>query len=349
MLNDVTLIALALSYAGLFAWAFRALPSDHWQFLASIPTERTPSGAWTGVNLTYYGVLTSSAVIIAVALTIALVGSLRAPLFKIALFVVSLLIVTIPAARLVARTIEGKANTFTIGGAAFIGLVVAPWIVQAINAMSADNTPPLPFLGSMAALTVAYAFGEGTGRVACISFGCCYGKAVVSGPPWWHTLFRAHHFVFRGETKKAAYEGGLEDVPLIPIQAVTATFLITSALAGLALFLRGALLTAFISTLFLTQSWRVASEFFRADHRGGRRLTVYQMMAVIGMCYGAIVTAFASPDAVVSPDIGVGLTTLWNPAVILSLQTLWLIIFLYTGRSTVTTAQISFSVLKDRI
>jgi hypothetical protein len=349
MVNDLALIALALSYAGLFAWAFRALPSDQWQFLASIPTQRTPTGAWTGANLTYYGLLTSSAVIIAVAMTIALLGALRAPLSKIALFVPFLLSVTIPAARMMARTIEGKANTFTIGGAAFVGLVAAPWLVRTINAMSADNTPPLPFIGSLAALTIAYAFGEGTGRVACISFGCCYGKAVIAGPSWWHKLFRTYHFVFRGETKKAAYEGGLENVPLIPIQAVTAIFLITTAIAGLALFLRGAFLMAFLITLFLTQSWRIVSEFFRADHRGGSRWTAYQVMALIGACYGAVIAYLASPDVPVRPDLMTGFRALWSPSVILSLQLLWLIIFVYTGRSTVTTAQISFSVQKDRV
>lgn len=56
-----------------------------------------------------------------------------------------------------------------------------------------------------------------------------------------------------------------------------------------------------------------------------------------------------SPDNTELPDLVAGLSALWNPSAILSLQLLWLIIFLYTGRSTVTTAEISFSVPKDRI
>jgi hypothetical protein len=349
MFNDLFLAVLALFYALLFMWAFRVLPSAQWQFFASIPTQWTAAGTWSGVNLTYYGLLTASAVTMAVAMMTVMLGSLRTPLSQITLLIVILLIVTVPSARITARIVERKSNGFTIGGAAFIGLLTAPWVIWAINAMSAEHTPGLPLVGSLAALTVAYALGEGTGRLACMSFGCCYGKPVFTGPPRWRSLFRKHHFIFSGETKKAVYEGGFESVPLIPIQAVTAIVLVASALVGFALFLRNSLWMAFMITLFLTQAWRVLSEFLRADHRGGSRLTAYQVMALMGICYGAIMASFGSPDNTELPDLVNGLRALWNPTVILSLQLLWLIIFLYTGRSTVTTAEISFSVLKDRI
>ncbi|MGD9726934.1 MAG: prolipoprotein diacylglyceryl transferase family protein [Nitrospiraceae bacterium] len=349
MSNDIALIILALFYAGLFLWAFRVLPSARWQFLASVPTQQTASGTWSGVNLTYYGLLTAGAVTMAVAMMMVMLASLHTPLLHITLLIVTLLIVTVPAARITARMVERKANGFTIGGAAFTGLLAAPWVIGVINAVTADPTPGLPLVGSLAALTVAYAFGEGTGRLACMSFGCCYGKPVSAGPPGCRSLFNKHHFTFSGETKKAVYEGGFEAVPLIPIQAVTASVLIASALAGFALFLRNNFLMAFMITLFLTQGWRVLSEFLRADHRGGSRLTAYQIMALMGIFYGAILASFGSPDNTEPPDLVAGLSALWNPPVILSLQLLWLIIFLYTGRSTVTTAEISFSVLKDRI
>jgi hypothetical protein len=349
MANDLAVVTLGLFYGILFMWAFRALPSEQWQFLASVPTQRTTAGTWAAVNLTYYGLLTASAVTLAVAMTIVMLASLQAPLSRIALLIVSLLIVTVPAARITARIVERKANGFTIGGAAFVGLMTAPLIVWTINAMSRDHAARLPLIGSLAAVAVAYAFGEGTGRLACISFGCCYGKPVLTGPPQCRSLFRKHHFIFSGETKKAVYESGLDSVPLIPIQAVTAIVFVGSALVGLALFLRNSIFLSFMLTLFLTQTWRVVSEFLRADHRGGPGWTAYQMMALVGLCYGTTVAYLASPDATVLPDIVTGLHALWSPTVILSLQLLWLIIFLYTGRSTVTTAHISFSVQKDRI
>ncbi len=55
------------------------------------------------------------------------------------------------------------------------------------------------------------------------------------------------------------------------------------------------------------------------------------------------------PAFIGRPDILVGLNVLWSPSVIVSLQILWLLLFLYMGRSKVTASQIVFSVLKDRI
>jgi hypothetical protein len=48
-------------------------------------------------------------------------------------------------------------------------------------------------------------------------------------------------------------------------------------------------------------------------------------------------------------DLLTGLKGLWNPALILFMQGIWMTIFLYTGRSTVTGATLSFHVHADRI
>jgi hypothetical protein len=40
---------------------------------------------------------------------------------------------------------------------------------------------------------------------------------------------------------------------------------------------------------------------------------------------------------------------IWNPAVILCLEALWALVFLYTGWSVVTGAALSFHVHEDRI
>jgi prolipoprotein diacylglyceryltransferase len=347
MLNGLVLIGLAFLYLALFCWAFRVLPSEGWQFLASVPLRRTQHGAWEGMNLTYYGLLTSTAVTIAVAVMIVLLGSHHVSLGRITLLIGSLLVLTVPAARLVAWIVEGKANTFTIGGAGFVGLIAAPCLVWTINLIGPEK--PLPAFASLASLAVAYAFGEGTGRIACVSFGCCYGKPLSAAPPWWRHLFSGQSFIFTGETKKAAYEGGFERVPLVPIQAMSAVLLVVSGLAGLALFLAGLSSIAFLATLLLSHGWRVVSEYCRADYRGGLRLSAYQAMAIGGIGYGALVMLLMPPEPPVVPDLLFGLTMLWDPTIIVSLQMLWLLIFLYTGRSTVTASQISFSVLKDRI
>jgi hypothetical protein len=50
-----------------------------------------------------------------------------------------------------------------------------------------------------------------------------------------------------------------------------------------------------------------------------------------------------------SHDTLAGVLSLWNPFVLLSLQVLWILIFIYTGRSRVTAATLSFKVLKENI
>ena len=87
----------------------------------------------------------------------------------------------------------------------------------------------------------------------------------------------------------------------------------------------------------------------RADYRGAGKISAYQIMGMIGVLY-AIGAAFILGDTPLGrPDLEAGIAMLWNPALILFLQGIWLVIFLYTGRSTVTGATLSFYVHRDRI
>ena len=54
-------------------------------------------------------------------------------------------------------------------------------------------------------------------------------------------------------------------------------------------------------------------------------------------------------EPLVLPDLGSGVRSLWSPALILFLQAIWLVIFLHTGRSSVTGARLSFHVHHERI
>jgi len=131
--HDVAAALLILLYAALFRWAFRVLPREGWQVLATVPQARRPDGRWMGLNLTYYGAFTASAVVLAVALAIVLLGSVAVPFDAILGLSVTLLGACVPAAKILARLIEGKTNTFTIGGASMFGLFLAPWIVAAMK------------------------------------------------------------------------------------------------------------------------------------------------------------------------------------------------------------------------
>ena len=132
------------------------------------------------------------------------------------------------------------------------------------------------------------------------------------------------------------------------VQAITAVISTTVGLISLMLFLMGYARGAYLMAVVGTQAWRFASEFIRADFRGGGRISAYQIMALAAIPYAVgICLLFDFPSA--RPDISMGLRLLWSPGIILVCQLLWIGIFLFMGRSQVTGARISFHVRKDRI
>jgi prolipoprotein diacylglyceryltransferase len=255
---------------------------------------------------------------------------------------------TLPAARLIATWVEGKAYGFTVGGACFVGVLVLPWAVALIN-LFMKNGHPMPVVPVLAAVAIAYAFGEGIGRLACISFGCCYGKALKDCPPWMQKLFARRHFVFQGKNKKIAYASGLDCQKVIPIQALTATLYVVSGLVATGLFLTWHFRAALALALIVTQAWRAISEIFRSDYRGEQKISAYQIMSLLAIVYMLGVLIVASNADGSRIDLFKGLQILWRPGVILMLQGLWLAVFLYTGRSMVTASTISFHVNHDRV
>ena len=211
----------------------------------------------------------------------------------------------------------------------------------------------LAFMPTMAALTISYAFGEGLGRLACISFGCCYGMPLGDCPPWLRRALGGRGLVFWGECKKVSYEGDLEGEPLAPVQAMTAVFYTIAGLAGLWFFLQGWFHVALLCPLVVTQGWRALSEVLRADFRGSAKFTAYQKMALVVLAYGVALTTIHwildTTPALPTPSATLGLESLWRAEVVLLTQGLWLAILLYLGRSKVTRSTIYFEVLPDRV
>ncbi len=350
MANEIFLIALTAIFMMLLRWGFKTLPGENWQIIASVPVSRDVSGRWRGINLTYYGLLSANAYIAAISILLILMGTLKVPLIGVFTTIVTILLICVPASRFIARIVEKKSHTFTIGGASFLGILIAPWVLSFINttvgAKMGYSIPPIP---ALAAFIISYAFGEGMGRLACISFGCCYGKPLSRSHNLIQRLFHNYCFMFSGKTKKIAYESGLDGVKVIPIQAITAVLYITTGIFGTFLFLESYYSTAFIMTMVVTQAWRSFSEVLRADYRGGGRISIYQIMAIIAIGYSLGIIPFLPSTPAIEAGITVGLLSLWSPAVIFFSLGLWFAIFLYTGRSTVTGSTVTFHVHKDRI
>jgi hypothetical protein len=349
MINLVFVASLGTVLTAVLAWGVKTLPAERWQMIAAVPLKKTGHGGWYGLNLTFYGFFSATASTFGVALAIVLLTALGLSLPVIGALVVVMISVCFPASRLIAWLVEGKSNTFTVAGAAFLGSLILPpglWLAQRALLHWLDvQIWALPIL---AAIAIVYALSEAIGRMACLSFGCCYGKPLRKANPSLAKFFRHFPAVFHGGTKKAAYASGLGDVPLIPVQTITAIVFALSGLLGLSFFLAGDFRLAGILPALSTWGWRAASESLRADHRGEQKISAYQIMALIAIGYTAIAFLLLPPGGP-SPNIAAGLSQMTAGGLILLLQVLWVGLFLYYGRSRVTGSVVSFHVVTERI
>ena len=350
MANAIPVIGLGLGLAALLWWGCRHLPAERWQILAAVPLAKQSDGSWRGMNLTYYGLLTAAGVVLSASLLLFMLGAVGVSALGTLVFGLPLISVSAPAARFMARVVEKKRFTFTVAGAFFVGLLAAPWLALGARAALGDSFgASFPVLPALAALAVAYVFGEGLGRMACLSFGCCYGKPLESLSPRLRSLLEPMALTFTGATKKIAYESGLAGRKVVPIQAMSAAVNLATGLAGLSLFLSAHYAAALLVAVGVSQPWRVLAETLRADHRGGGRLTAYQWMALSALPYCLLVLWLLPAAPLPIPSLGAGLAVLWSPWVLLGLQAMGVGALIYTGRSRVTAATVKFHVVQENI
>jgi hypothetical protein len=341
---------LALLFTILMRWGFIHLPEEKWQIIASVPRHKHSASTWNGINFTFYGLFTAFAYTFATAILVILLVSVNIPLSGLSILVVCILGICVPSSRLIARIVEKKSSTFTVSGASFTGIALTPLVVVAINHFIGSRMGfHLPVIVVMAGLATAYAFGEGIGRLACISFGCCYGKCLSECPPWMQRFMKNLCFVFSGKTKKIAYAHGLDGQKVIPVQALTSLIFCASGLASVYLFLEGYYRTAFLQAVVVTQIWRFLSELLRADYRGEGKISVYQILSGISVGLAVIFCWVFPVDIILTGDIWAGLAAMWDPFVIILLQIIFVSIFIYTGRSQVTASITMFYVVRNRI
>ena len=349
MIDVIFVAGLAAAMFGVLAWGVRTLPSEGWQMIAAVPLAKNGNGEWQGLNLTYYGFFSATASTFGVVLTIVLLSSVGMPLLAVASVVAAMLAICVPASKVLAWVIEGKRNTFTIAGAAFLAsLILPPGLLLAQRILAAWLGMRIEVMPILAAAAISYALSEAIGRMACLSFGCCYGKPLRDAGPRVARLFSSFPLVFHGSTKKVAYASGLADEPLVPVQTITGVIFTIAGLAGLSLFLAGHFRLAGLVPALATWGWRALSELLRADHRGGSRISVYQVMALIAMAYLTLMFAVI-PGGGSTSNLAEGLAQVVSAGVVVMLQALWVGLFLFYGRSRVTSSVVSFHVVADRV
>ena len=188
--------------------------------LAAVPVAKAADGSWRGVNLTFYGFFSATGTAFGFAIMLLLLASVGIPASIAILLALLVLLVCVPASRVIAGLVERKRNTFTVAGAAFVASLVFPLLVLALQPLAAKVLHhEIAVLPILAAAAISYVLGESIGRLACLSFGCCYGMPLRDAKPAIARLFQKHNLVIHGSTKKAAYASGLAGEPLIPVQA----------------------------------------------------------------------------------------------------------------------------------
>jgi hypothetical protein len=350
MIEIIFIAVLAAAFTIVYTTAFRILPDEKWQVFASVPLKKTGDTTWHGVNITYYGIISATGYVIALSVFMIMMTSAGITPKTLLILSICILVMFIPSAKIMAYIVEKKKHTITIGGAVFVMIISAPWIAAGVNSASGYINAGRAEEGVfIAAMITSYAFGEGFGRLACISFGCCYGRPVREMPVLFRKMFSRFNFVYTGRTKKVSYHDHMDGVETVPVQAVTAVLYTASGLAGLFLFLKGHYYFSFFLSLAITQLWRFTSEFLRADFRGGGIISAYQVMSLLTIPYYTgyvMITGISDSPA---PVLLTGLKFMWNPGIILLLLVMWIGGLMYTGISSVTASEISIYVNENRI
>ena len=344
MLNWVFLSGLGLGLGLLFWWGFRHLTGERFQVLVAVPSKCLGDGRWEGPVVTFYGLIVALAGVLCMMLVVVLLGSVGVTPAGSLLFAAAVLGVALPAAGRVAAIVEKRKHTLTVSGAIQAALFAAPLLILGLNGvLGTVSGITLPMVPALAVLAVSWTIGEGVGRLACVSFGCCYGKPVERMGGGLQTVFRCFHFRFHEATRKASYEGGFSGVALVPIQAINSIVLTATGMIGIGLFLSSRFELSFAVTAMVSFAWRILSEAARADYRGAGRLTSYQKMSLVGIFYSLLLVKWAgiASPATPSPDLGLGLWGLWRPETVVSLQVLGVLLLLATGRSKVIDSRLS--------
>jgi hypothetical protein len=115
------------------------------------------------------------------------------------------------------------------------------------------------------------------------------------------------------------------------------------------LFLAERYRVAALIPLLTSYGWRACSEWLRADYRGASKVSPYQIMTIISLVYLAVAIVLVPDAGGIKPDLIAAFRQMSSAWVLVLSQLLWMLLFLYYGRSRVTSSVLSFHVVADRI
>jgi len=339
-ITTLSLLVFFLVYIGI-----RYFPSERFQFLATIPYKPLSEGKWFSLNITFYGLFNAIAYTIGSMVVAVLLLSVGVTFFEIALIMVIIFLICIPASKIIAYIIEKNKTGFTVGGAVFIGVLVSPLAIYLGLFLSSNKSNfTLLFLPIISAMAIGYIFGEGVGRIGCLSFGCCYGKSVDElKSRILKKFFSRFYTIYTGRLKKAQYASNLCNKKTVPVQSIGIILYNFTGLIGVYLFLKGNFYGALIVTVFVSQIYRFFSEFLRDDYRGEGKISPYQKMALLNVIVVLIYSVIFKNNGY-SPliDLNYALQKIFEIKTIIFFILIFAITFIYTGVSTATYSIVTF-------
>jgi hypothetical protein len=337
-MEKIHFLLIAVIILSIAAWyfSFTRFTREKYQVLFCVPTEKK-NNHWSGFNITWYGFIIAMSFTFSFIVFVFLTGSSGIDYSAVALPLLIPVIIGVMASKLLAGFIEKKKATISVAAAAFIVLVLIPPSFYIQYLVTGNHIQVIPVLS---AISIAYAFGEGYGRLACISFGCCYGRPVRETGSIFKKLFRTMNFRFYGKMKKAVYEGKLEGVKLVPIQGITSIIYVMTGIVGAMLYYRGYFSLTLMMVISVSSVWRFLSEFLRSDFRGQGKISAYQIMSLLNIVYVALLSVFsrATNTPSIAFENGIRAITLWEIVPILFVM--FIVLTIYYGKSKVTFPEI---------
>lgn len=335
----VGMILFLLSYFGI-----KKFPSERFQFLITIPYKRLSDGRWLSLNLTYYGLFNAIAYTIGSIITTILLLSINIGFYQIFLIMLFTFLICIPASKYVAYFVEKTKSGFTVGGAVFVGVLISPFtIILSLYITDLKGVASSYIIPILSALSIGYLLGEGIGRIGCLSFGCCYGKDVDSlTNNFLKKVFERWNTVYTGRLKKVSYASNLCRQKTVPVQAMNIILYNTTGLVAIILFIKGYYISSILMVTTISQLYRFASEFLRADYRGEGKISAYQKMSIINIIAVTLYTIIFKSSWYPLAEIENGLAGIYNPTTMIVFTILFIFTLLYTGISSATYSITSF-------
>ncbi len=353
MISNIIIVSgLFVFLSAIIIWSFYNLPKEKYQFIAAVPSFKTHE-KWVGVNYTFYGLISASAAALGVTIFYLLMILPGYSSIMIIAVLLPIFMSAIASAKILASLVEKKKNVLSVGAALFTAFLISPIVTFAVNKyMSPFYGKSIDFIFFLTSASVSFLFGEGMGRLACVSFGCCYGKQVKTLKGVLYKIFSVFFIRFTGDTKKISYASNLQGKKIVPIQIITAFIYIFSGSLCMYLLLDGRVMASFLISSLCIFVWRLLSEFLRCDYRGGGKISVYQIFSVISIFLVILISftcnIFSYNDSQ-NYEIYSAILKLWDPAYILMIQGLWIFCFIYTGKSQVTGSKIRFHINENEI